>query len=269
MPSKPTVAELLAGKGKTQRTQVFTMDPEEAAAAEAAGIEMIVTLHTMVSTIREAAPNVFLTGGMLGEVNASEAMIVSAAYKVMSAGGDAVYSSANLQRVEEMAREHIPVVGHVGYVPYRSTWFGGARAVGKTAEEARRVYEDTRRYEAAGAIGVEMEVVPHQMATEIARRTSILVISMGAGSGGDAQYLFAEDVLGNNAGHIPRHAKVYGNLRAELERVQNLRVEAFAAFKRDVDSGGYPEPKHLVEADPAEHRRFVEGLEAGGSSGGS
>ena len=47
---------------------------------------------------------------------------------------------------------------------------------------------------------------------------------MGSGTGGDVQYLFATDVLGTNTGHVPRHSKVYGNLHAELERVQKLRV---------------------------------------------
>lgn len=258
MPNRLTVADLLAGKGKTQRTQIFTMDPVEAAAAEAAGIEMIVTLDSLVPTIRKAAPNVFLTGGMVGDYGASEERAVSAAYKVMNSGGDAVYTSANLRRVEEMADEWIPVVGHVGYVPYRSTWFGGARAVGKTADEALAVYEQTRRYEDAGAIGVEMEIVPHQVATEIANRVEILIISMGAGTGGDAQYLFAEDILGINTGHVPRHAKKYADLKAELDRIQQQRIDAFRAFKQDVDSGAYPEPRHLIEADPEQYKSFVD-----------
>jgi 3-methyl-2-oxobutanoate hydroxymethyltransferase len=260
MAKKLTVADLLAGKGEKQRTQIFTMDPVEAAAAEAAGIEMLVTLDRLVPTIRAAAPHVFLTGGMVGDYGASEERAVSAAYQVMNDGGDAVYTSANLRRVKEMADEWIPVVGHVGYVPYRSTWFGGARAVGKTAAEARQVLDQTRRYESAGAIGVEMEVVPHQMASEIARRVSILIISMGAGVGGDAQYLFAQDVLGTNTGHVPRHAKQYGELKPELDRLQQLRIDAFAAFKKDVDSGGYPASDHLVEADPDELRRFQQEL---------
>ena len=50
---------------------------------------------------------------------------------------------------------------------------------------------------------------------------------MGSGKGCDAQYLFAEDILGTNRGHVPRHAKVYRNLAGELDRIQQERVQAF------------------------------------------
>lgn len=262
MSKKLTVADLFEGKGKTQRTQIFTMKPEEAAAAEAAGIEMIVTPGRFVREIRKAAPKTFLTGGLVGDHAINETTALTAAYEVMNAGGDAVYTSANLLRVEDMAREHIPVVGHVGYVPYRKTWYGRARAVGKTIEEARVIYEDTIRYEEAGAIGVEMEIVPHQIATAISERTSILVISMGAGSGGDAQYLFAEDILGTNQNHVPRHAKVYADLHTELQRIQQLREKAFAAFKQDVSDGTYPAQEHLIVGDEDVATQFVEELDS-------
>ena len=48
-----------------------------------------------------------------------------------------------------------------------------------------------------------MEVVPFEVASEISKRMELLVISMGSGNGCDAQYLFAEDILGTNRGHVP------------------------------------------------------------------
>ena len=99
---------------------------------------------------------------------------------------------------------------------------------------------------AAGAFGAEIEVVPVEVADEISRRTSLFMISMGAGTGCDAQYLFAEDVLGSNRGHMPRHSKVYRNFAAEFERLQSERVAAFKEYVADVESGAYPEPRHLV-----------------------
>jgi len=261
MAKKLTIADIRQLKGKRQLTEVFTTDAQEAAACDAAGIDMIVTPTAAVKTIRAAAPNVFLTGGMVGDFGASEQRCIESAYAAMGDGADAVYTNASIERVAQMAREWVPVVGHVGFVPYRSSWLGGNRAIGKTAEEARRVYDDTKRYEDAGAIGVEMEVVPHQIATEIAKRTSIMIISMGAGSGADAPYLFATDILGTNTGHVPRHGKTYRNLAAEYDRLQQERIAAFGEFKQDVDSGAYPEPKHVVEADPAQHKRFLEMIE--------
>jgi 3-methyl-2-oxobutanoate hydroxymethyltransferase len=60
-----------------------------------------------------------------------------------------------------------------------------------------------------------MEVVPGDVAAAISARTSMLMLSMGAGTGCDAQYLFAESVLGSNRGHFPRHAKTYHNFAAD------------------------------------------------------
>ena len=111
--------------------------------------------------------------------------------------------------------------------------------------------------EAAGAIGAELEVVPDRVATEISKRTTLVMLSMGSGSGGDAQYLFAEDVLGYTRGHRPRHAKVYRNFRAELDRLQRERIAAFGEFRADVASGIYPGREHVVTIDDREFEAFV------------
>ena len=81
-----------------------------------------------------------------------------------------------------------------------------------------------RALEAAGAFAAEIEVVPEPIASEIAKRTSLVLFSMGAGTGCDAQYLFAEDILGYTRGHRPRHAKTYRDFDAEHARLQRERV---------------------------------------------
>ncbi len=101
---------------------------------------------------------------------------------------------------------------------------------------------------------------PARVAAEISKRTSLFLMSMGAGAGADAQYLFAEDVLGYSRGHRPRHAKVYRNFRAEYDRLQRERVAAFKEFRADVESGAYPEEKHLVSIAEAEFEAFLAGL---------
>ena len=86
-------------------------------------------------------------------------------------------------------------------------------------------------------------------------------MSMGAGAGCDAQYLFAEDVLGYTRGHRPRHAKTYRNFRAEYDRLQRERIAAFKEFRADVDAGAYPEEKHLVPIEDREFEAFLGTLE--------
>ena len=87
--------------------------------------------------------------------------------------------------------------------------------------------------------------------------------SMGCAGGsdwGDAQYLFAEDVLGYTRGHKPRHAKTYRNFRSEFERLQRERIAAFTEYKADVDSGAYPGKEHVVRIDDAEYEKFMTAL---------
>jgi len=256
-----------AKRNKIQLAETFTMCPMEAAACEAAGIDIIVTMGpatkgSQAKAIREAAPNVFLV--MADDIRdpniANESQAISAAFRLMEAGADAVYTSLSCKIIAAMAREKIPVIGHVGYVPYNVSWFGKPRAVGKKGLEAYEIYEQTMAHEDAGAIGVEIEIVPAKVTAEIAKRTEILLVSMGAGTGGDVQYLFACDMLGTNTGHIPRHAKVYANLHKELERVQQMRIDAFKAFKDDVTSGAYPEEKHLLSIKDEEYDLFLKQL---------
>jgi len=180
-----------------------------------------------------------------------------AAHSALRLGGDCVYCAASLDTVSKLAAEGIPVVGHVGLIPAKNTWTGGFKAVGRSAESAMLVYRQVKELEAAGAFAAEIEVVPERVATEIARRTSLVLLSMGAGTGCDAQYLFAEDVLGTNRGHMPRHSKVYRNFAAEYDRLQEERVAAFSEFIADVNSKAYPEENHILRMDPSELKSFM------------
>lgn len=163
-----------------------------------------------------------------------------------------------------------PVIGHVGLIPSRATWTGGLKAVGKTADTAIQVFEAVKQLEAAGAIGAEIEVVPVEVAKAISERTSLIMLPMGAGTGCDAQYLFAEDILGTNRGHMPRYSKVYRNFATEHDRLQQERIAAFSEYVADVNSGAYPQDRHIVHMDPGELTLFmkkVDGAESSGSKG--
>lgn len=254
----PTIADLRAMKGKRQLTMLryFTLD--EASAAEAAGIDIASVPAEVVfdPRYREVAPSVFsMTGQTHLEAGTPEDYLRWSG-DALSRGADAVYCSGSLRTVEYLAREHIPVVGHVGLVPARATWTGGFRAVAKTADSALRLYQEVKSYENAGAFAVEIEVVPAVVASEISKRVGILLWSMGAGAGCDAQYLFANDILGYTEGHIPRHSKIYRDFKSEYARLQQERISAFGEYVADVASGAYPADNHLVAMPPDELKHF-------------
>lgn len=90
----------------------------------------------------------------------------------------------------------------------------------------------------------------------------MFMISMGSGSGCDAQYLFSTDILGTNRGHVPRHAKKYRDLAAEEDRIQAERVAAFSEYVADVQSGAFPDNGRLVGIDEDEFADFVGRVDA-------
>jgi 3-methyl-2-oxobutanoate hydroxymethyltransferase len=261
--ARMTVKDLQDCKGKKQLTMLFVDSLDEAAAASAAGIDILSIIDPVwTPAMREAAGNCFVQVGLLYGPLCTYEDYLRAAHKAMMIGGDCFYCAGSLDTITRLSAEGIPVVGHVGLVPSKATWTGGFKAVGKTADSALKVMADVRKLEAAGAIAAELEVVPARVAAEISKRTKLIMLSMGAGKGGDAQYLFAEDVLGYTRGHRPRHAKVYRNFRAEYDRLQKERIAAFKEFRADVLSGAYPEDKHLVDIEDKEFAAFMKRLDA-------
>ena len=86
------------------------------------------------------------------------------------------------------------------------------------------------------------------------------MIGMGSGKGCDAQYLFAEDILGYNNDHIPRHAKVYSDVSKDYERIMTKALKAFKKFKSEVVSKKYPEEKHDISISEEEYSQFLKKL---------
>ena len=171
-----------------------------------------------------------------------------------------MYCASSMGTIKALADDGIPVVSHVGLIPSKATWTGGFKAVGKTAQSALDVLRHVKQLEEIGCFGVELEVVPDRVAKEISTRTNLVLLGMGAGPYADAQYLFAEDVLGYTDGHKPRHAKTYRNFAAELDRLQQERIAAFSEFKADVDGGAYPTVAHSVSISDAELEKFLANL---------
>ena len=259
--NRMTVADLRALKGKRQLSMLFVDTPDEAAAASAAGIDILSIIDPIwTPAMREAAGDCFVQVGLLYGPLCTYDDYIRASHQAIMRGGDACYCAASLEIITKLAAEGIPVISHVGLIPSKATWTGGFKAVGKTADSAMAVYRHVKQLEAAGAIGAELEVVPDRVAAEISKRTPLIMLSMGAGPGGDAQYLFAEDVLGYTRGHKPRHAKQYRNFRSEYDRLQKERIAAFKEFKADVANGAYPAPEHLVPIADKEFDAFREKL---------
>lgn len=262
---KYTVHDLRQLKGKRVLTHIHVKSPEEAAAAEEAGVDLMSCPYdspeaqARLPQLVAAAPSSFLSGSTPhGMATHEEAIRI--AFTALEAGASSVYCSGSPWLIEGMAREGVPVVGHLGMVPRHVTWTG-YRAIGKTAAEARVLFGRMKELESAGAYAAELEIVPHRLATHLSANTSMLLMSLGSGTGCDTQFLFSDDILGDYDERIPRHARSYRNFREEYARLQRERVAAFGEYIEDVREGRFPGPGNLLEMEDAEFDAFLSSVE--------
>ncbi len=268
MKKKLTVYDLLKLKGKRQIHEVYVNSVEEAVAAEEAGIDMICTAYDMpqhgifgkiedVKRIRDAAPNTHLMSAAPEKSYATSDDAVRAAYKLLALGCDSFYTNNSSEIIKNLRREKVPVISHIGLIPGQANWIGGFRAIGKSSREAIEVLEHAIELDEAGAIGLEVEVVPPKVAEVITKKVNLLTISMGSGSTCDGQYLFSQDILGYNTGHIPRHSRIYKNFKKEFDRLHNERVNAYKEFIKDTENKNFDDPKITVNIEDKEYDSFL------------
>src|SRR5438309_5291657 len=244
---KYTVFDLQQLKGKRCLTHIHAKSPAEAAAAAEAGVDLMscsfdsAEAQARLPALVAAAPHSFLSAATPhGLASPEEAIRV--AFRALEIGASSVYCSASPFIIEAMARERIPVVGHLGMVPRHVTWTG-YRAIGKTVAEATQLYQHMKDLENAGAYAAELELVPHNLARFLCSQTKLILMSLGSGSGCDTQFLFSDDILGDYEERLPRHAKAYRDFLAEHRRLQEERVAAFTEYIADVKEGRFPEDR--------------------------
>ena len=261
-----TVKDIIDLKGDRQLTQTLPFTPNEAKAAEDAGIDLMNTRFNYVKQetaieIRNSASKTFMSFviPLLSVPTKDDALKHS--YKAMELGADGIIFQGSLNHIEALSNAGIPVQGHIGLVPRKSTWTGGLRAVGKTLDEAKALFQNLKDLESAVAWAVECEVIPSRLMRELSSRTSLVTISIGSGNGCDVQFLFADDILGASEGPFPRHSKQYCNLFKEAQRIQKIRVNAFKDFIDEVNTDIFPSNNFEVEVTEEFVDRFCNYLD--------
>jgi 3-methyl-2-oxobutanoate hydroxymethyltransferase len=252
-----TVAGLRGSKGRHGAFAQVTADTAaEAAAAEAAGIEMIVCRARSVAAVRQGSQRLFVTAALGFAEAVTDDEILRTAFKALTDGADAVITARRLPIVSLLASEDIPVMGHLGFVPRKSTWVGSVRAFGKTADEAVELYHRFRRLEEAGAFAVEAELVPAPLMAEISKRTGLVTVSLGSGPGAEVMFLFTSDICGETD-RVPRHARRYGDLVRLHRQIDEERRAALTAFRDDVRNDGFPAAAETADMAETALEEFV------------
>lgn len=154
---------------------------------------------------------------------------------IQEAGAQAIKLEGGVAVAETVKRIvdcGIPVIGHIGLTPQSINQLGGYKVQGKTSESARKLVEDARALEEAGAFVIILEVVPTPLSALIARKVSVPVIGIGAGAGCDGQVQVISDILGFSDSCF-KHAKQYANL-ADVIRA------AVSEYDSEVKDGSFP-----------------------------
>ena len=140
-------------------------------------------------------------------------------------------------QIRAIVQASIPVMGHLGLTPQSVHAFGGFKVQGKTEEAAKKLLEDAKCVEQAGAFAVVLECVPAKLAELISKSISIPTIGIGAGNGCDGQVLVYQDMLGMYSDFVPKFVKKFGNVGDEMKA-------AFRQYIAEVQSGQFPAPEH-------------------------
>ncbi len=259
-PEKVYVPALRAAKEKGEKLVCLTAyDYPTARIVDEAGVDIIlvgdsignvihgygntipVTLDEILSAlkaVKRGASRALLVADMpygTYHINADES--VRNALKLMKEGGaEAVKLEGGRNRVELVKRlvdEEIPVMGHIGLTPQSVHKLGGYAVQGKTFEDARRLIEDAKMLEAAGAFAVVLELVPREIAKIITESLSIPTVGIGAGTDCDIQVLVTHDMVGMSFGRLPRFVRSYANIR-------EVMTEAITNWMEDVKNENYP-----------------------------
>ena len=178
-----------------------------------------VTMDDMIrhaQAVRRGTPNSWLIGDMpyMSYQPSDETAVRCAGRFMAEAATDGIKLEGGqevVSRVKAIVAAGIPVMGHLGLTPQSVSSLGGFRLQGKSAKQARKIVDDARALEDAGAMAILLELVPDRICELIARRSDVPIISLGSGPNGDGQLLIFHDMFGLYPKFTPKMAKQYAD----------------------------------------------------------
>ena len=170
-------------------------------------------------------------------VNAGRLIKEGHAHAVKLEGGMEV-----CEQIRAIVKASIPVCAHIGLTPQSVNAFGGFAVQGKGEEAAKRLIEEAKAVEEAGAFAVVLECVPEALATLITQQINTPTIGIGAGAGCDGQVLVYQDMLGLYSDFVPKFVKQFKKLDSEMK-------DGFRAYREEVRAGLFPAKEHTFKID--------------------
>ena len=268
---KNTIATLQAQKASHDKITMLTAyDYSTAKLMDEAGINMLlvgdslgmvmlgyddtlpVTMEDMIhhtKAVARGAKNTFIVGDMPfmsyqtsvydAVTNAGRLMKEGHCHGVKLEGGRSI-----CPQIKGIVDAGIPVVGHIGLTPQSVNALGGFKVQGKSEEAARRLIDDAKTVEEAGAFAIVLECIPARLSEIITEKLRIPTLGIGAGVHCDGQVLIYQDMLALFSDFTPKFVKQFANVGAVMK-------QAFADYIAETKAGTFPTAKESFTIDDA------------------
>jgi len=182
-------------------------------------------------------------------LNGARLIQETGAHAVKVEGADGV-----LVHIEALVKAGIPVVSHIGLTPQSAGVLGGFSVQGKDAEAAKKIVEDAKLCQDAGAFAVVLECIPKQLAEKISSLLSIPTIGIGAGVHTDGQVLVYHDILTYGVERVSKFVKPYANVNKQI-------TDGLQAYVNEVRNELFPDDLHSFTMKEEELKTLYGGRE--------
>lgn len=220
-----------------------------------------VTMDDMIrhaQAVRRGTPNGWLIGDMpyMSYQASDESAVLNAGRFMAEAACDGIKLEGGVEvcsRVRAIAAAGIPVMGHLGLTPQSVSSLGGFRLQGKSASQAKKIVDDAKALEDAGAMAILLELVPDQVCQIITERAKVPIISLGSGPNAHGQLLIFHDMFGLYPKFTPKMAKKYGDAGKVIG-------DGLKEYVSEVTRKQFPEPERyfgIKEEELTELKRLV------------
>ena len=222
-----------------------------------------VTMEDMIrhaQAVRRGSPNAWLIGDMpyMSYQPSVETAIRNAGRFMAEASCDAVKLEGGEEMADRLAgivRAGIPAMGHLGLTPQSASALGGFRVQGKGALQAKKIVEDARALEEAGAYAILLEMVPDRLCKLITERArNCFIISLGSGPDAHGQLLIYHDAFGLYPRFKPRMAKVFADAGQIIQ-------DGLHQYVKEVTEGDFPKPENWFGMPDEEYDELLRMLE--------
>jgi 3-methyl-2-oxobutanoate hydroxymethyltransferase len=219
-----------------------------------------VTMDDMIrhsQAVRRGTANAWLIGDMpyMSYQASVESAIRNAGRFMAEAACDSIKLEGGIEMADRMAgivAAGIPAMGHLGLTPQSVSALGGFRVQGKGALQAKKIIDDAKALEQAGAFGVLLEMVPDRVCQLITERAEhCLIISLGSGPHAHGQLLIYHDMFGLYPRFKPRMAKVFGEAGKVI-------LGGLQQYVKEVTERSFPQPEHWFGMPDDEYKKLLD-----------